>query len=213
MDEDILLYCDSGQVASFGAVVIGVLGYDVQNLKHGISGWTSNPAVATLQFNPEKAQSNFQTETTANDGSTYSYPELDNTTSTNADAIVAAAVATVSPKFILATDLNIKIAEDEDMTIWDIRKAEYYAAGHIPGAINFGLSSLIDNLNKLNPDNPVYVYCDTGHWAAEAAALLQILGYDAYSLKFGICSWSPDETINNGLCYNAADIQDYDVEK
>ena len=212
-DEDILLYCDSGQVASFGAVVIGILGYDVQNLKHGISGWTSDPAVATLQFNPEKAQSDFQTETTANDGSTYSYPELDNTTSTNADAIVEAAAATVSPKFILATDLNMKIAEDEDMTIWDIRKAEYYAAGHIPGAINFGLSSLIDNLNKLDPENPIYVYCDTGHWAAEAVALLQILGYDAYSLKFGICSWSPDEKINNGLCYNAADIPNYDVVK
>ena len=212
-DEDILLYCDSGQVAAFGSVVIGVLGYDVQNLKHGISGWTADPDVATLQFNPEKAQSDFQTETTASDGATYGYPEIDNTTSTDSDAIIEAAVATVSPKFILATDLNMKIAEDEGMTIWDIRKAEYYAGGHVPGAINFGLSSLIDNLNKLDSGNPVYVYCDTGHWAAEAGALLQMLGYDAYSLKFGICSWSPDEAINNGLCYDATSIQGYDVEK
>jgi rhodanese-related sulfurtransferase len=98
------------------------------------------------------------------------------------------------------------------MTILDIRKAEYYTAGHIPGAINFGISSLADNLDKLDPDAPVYVYCDTGHWAAEAAALLQMLGYNAWSLKFGICSWSPDETVNNGLCYDAASIPNYDVE-
>jgi len=212
-DKEILLYCDSGQVAAFGSVVLGVLGYDVNNLKHGISGWTSDPSVATLQFNPEKAQSDFQTETKANAGGTYGYPEIDNTTSTDADAIIKAAAMTVSSKFILATDLNMKIAEGEDMTILDIRKADYYAAGHIPGAINFGISALVDNLNKLNPDAPVYVYCDTGHWAAEAAALLEMLGYDAYSLKFGICSWSPDETINNGLCYDAASIQNFEVDK
>jgi len=193
--------------------VLGVLGYDVQNLKHGISGWTADPNVATLQFNPEKAQSDFQTETIANEGATYGYPELDNTTSSDSDAIIEAAVATISSKFILATDLNMKIAEGEDMTILDIRSADYYAAGHIPGAINFGISSLVDNLSKLDPNEPVYVYCDTGHWAAEAVAILQMLGYDAYSLKFGICSWSPDETINNGLCFDVSSVQDYQVEK
>ncbi|MGD9142473.1 MAG: rhodanese-like domain-containing protein [Dehalococcoidia bacterium] len=212
-DEEIWLYCDSGQVASFAAVVLGMSGYDdVTNLKHGISGWTSDPSIATLQFDPEKHQSDFQTETTANEGGSFDYPELENTTSTDANAIIAAAVATISSKFILATDLNMKIAEGEDMTILDIRSADYYAAGHIPGAINFGKSSLIDNLEKLDPDAPVYVYCDTGHWAAEVTALLQVLGYDAYSLKFGICSWSPDEAINNGLCYDAASVPGYDTE-
>ena len=212
-DEEILLYCDSGQVASFEAVVIGVLGYDVQNLKHGISGWTADPNVATLRFNPEKHQFDYQVETTANEGGTYDYPELKNTASTDADAIIEAAVATVSPKFILATDLNMKIAEGEDMTILSIRKAEYYAKAHILGAINFSLSSLVSDLSKIDPNAPVYVYCDTGHWSAEAVALLQILGYDAYSLKFGICSWSSDVAINNNFCFDASAVQGYEVEK
>jgi rhodanese-related sulfurtransferase len=212
-NEEILLYCDSGQVAAFGAVVLGVLDYDVNNLKFGISGWTSDPSVATLQFNPESNQFDYQTETTANEGGTFGYPELDNTTSTDTDAIIKAAAAKVSSNFILATDLNMKVAEGEDMTILDIRSADYYAAGHIPGAINFKIGSLVDNLNKLDPDAPVYVYCDTGHWAAEAAAMLQMLGYDAWSLKFGICSWSSDKAINNGLCYDAASITNYEVEK
>lgn len=212
-DEEILLYCKSGQDASFGSTVLGVLGYDVDNLKHGIAGWVSDPNIATVQFVPEKHQSDYQTETKSNSGGNYDYPELNNTTSNDEDKIIEAAAKTVSPRYILATDLNMKIAEDEDMTILDIRSSSYYAAGHIPGAINFGISKLVDNLNKIDPDSPVYVYCDTGHWAAEVAALLQMLGYDAWSLKYGICSWSPDETINNGLCYDASTIPNYDLEK
>ena len=143
----------------------------------------------------------------------YDYPELDNTTSSDADDIIEAAVETVSPKYITAADLNINIAEDEDMTIISIRSADDYANAHIPGAINLGLSSLVDNLSKIDPDVPVYVYCYTGHSAAQAVALLNLLGYDAYSLKFGMCSWSSDAAVNMGKCFDASTAQDYDVEK
>ena len=124
-----------------------------------------------------------------------------------------AAAATVAPKYITASDLNMKIAEGEDMTILSVRSADHYAAGHIPGAINIGLGALADNLNKLDPDAPVYVYCYTGHSAAKAAALLQMLGYDAYSLKFGMCSWSDNPTANAGKCFDATGVQGYEVEK
>jgi rhodanese-related sulfurtransferase len=98
------------------------------------------------------------------------------------------------------------------MTIVSIRAADIYAAGHIPGAINFALADLVDNLSKINPDAPVYVYCYTGHTAAQAAALLQMLGYDAYSLKFGMCSWSSDPAINGGYCFDPDTVEDYETE-
>jgi rhodanese-related sulfurtransferase len=98
------------------------------------------------------------------------------------------------------------------MTIVSVRSADHYAAGHIPGAINIGLDSLADNLNKLDPDEPVYVYCYTGHSAAQATAVLQMLGYDAYSLKFGMCSWSSDPAINAGKCFDSSTVTGYDVE-
>ena len=71
---------------------------------------------------------------------------------------------------------------------------------------------MADNLNKIDPDAPVYVYCYTGHSAAQAAALLQMLGYDAYSLKFGMCSWTGTEA-NAGKCFDASTVQGYEVEK
>ena len=212
-DEEILVYCYTGQSASFAAALLGVLGYDVQNLLHGMSSWSTDPDVFVSRFSAE-AQGDFKVETTANTATkTYDFPELENTTSTAEDAIIKAAVATVSPKYITASDLNIKIAEDEDMTIVSVRSAADYAAGHVPGAINIGLSSLVDNLDKLDPDSPVYVYCYTGHSAAQAASLLNLLGYDAYSLKFGMCSWTTDTAVNMNKCFDASTVQGYDTEK
>ena len=212
-DEEILTYCYTGQSASFGAAVLGVLDYDVQNLLHGMSSWSTDPAVYVTRFDPEKDQGDFNVETTTNDAGTYDFPDVDNTTATDADEIIKAAALTVSPKYITAADVNMKIAEDEDITIVSLRSAEHYAAGHVPGAINIGLDSLADNLNKLDPDAPVYVYCYTGHSAAQAVALLQMLGYDAYSLKFGMCSWSSDPAVNAGKCFDASSVQGYEVEK
>jgi len=212
-DEEILIYCYTGQSASFGAAVLGVLGYDVQNLKFGMSAWSTDPDVYVKRFNPDAHQGDFKIETAASTAKTYGLPKLDNTASNDAAEIVKAAAATISPKYIDAADLNMKIAEDEDMTILSIRSAEHYAAGHIPGAINAPFSpALVDALDKLNPDAPVYVYCYTGHSAAQATALLQMLGYDAYSLKFGMCSWTGTEA-NAGKCFNAASVQGYGTEK
>ncbi|MFC2071792.1 rhodanese-like domain-containing protein [Chloroflexota bacterium] len=212
-DEEILVYCYTGQSGSFGAAVLGILGYDVQNLRHGMSSWSDDPAVYVSRFDASVHQGDYDVETTANSGGNYDYPELDNTASSDEDDIVAAAAAAVSPKYITAADMKMKIAEDEDMTIVSVRSAEQYAAGHVPGAINIGLAALADNLNKIDPDLPVYVYCYTGHSAAQATALLQMLGYDAYSLKFGMCSWSSDPAINAGSCFDASTVGGYETEK
>ena len=210
--KEVLIYCYTGQSASFGAVVLGILGYDVQNLLHGMASWTTDPDIYKTRFNPSTDQGDHKVETTANEGGNYTYPTLENTTSTSESEIVKAAVATVSPKYITNADLNTKITDGEEMTVLSVRSAEHYATGHIPGAINIGLDNLVDNLYRLNPDAPVYVYCYTGHSSAQAAALLQMLGYDAYSLKYGMCSWTPDTSVNMDTCFKASSAADYEIE-
>jgi rhodanese-related sulfurtransferase len=212
-DEDILVYCYTGQSGSMAAALLGVMDYDVQNLLHGMCAWSTDPTVTAKCFNPDTDQGSYTVETTANTVTvTYDYPELDNTTSTDTDEIIKAAVLTVSTKYITATDLNMKIAEDEDMTIISLRSAADYANGHIPGAINISVDNLADSLDKIDPDSPVYVYCYTGHTAGQAVALLNLLGYDAYSLKFGMCSWSADPAVNMGKCFDASTVTGYEVE-
>ena len=211
-DKEILIYCYTGQSSSFGAAVLGVLGYDVQNLLHGMSSWTTDPGIYKTRFDPAKDQGDYEVEKITNTGGSYKYPILENTTSTSDVEIVKAAVATVSLKYITNADLYTKIANDEEMTIVSLRSSEHYSAGHIPGAINVALDNLADNLDKLNPDAPVYVYCYTGHSSAQAAALLQMLGYDAFSLKFGMCSWTSDASVNMDMCFKASNAADYEIE-
>lgn len=211
--EEVLVYCYTGQSGSFAASLLGVLGYDVKNLLHGMASWSTDADVFVKRFNPAVHQGTYRVETTANAATgTYALPELDNTASTDTDEILQAAVGTVSPKYITASDLSMKIAEEEDMTIISVRSAEHYAVGHIPGAINIGLDNLADGLNKIDPDAPVYVYCYTGHSAAQAAALLNLLGYNAYSLTFGMCSCTADVTVNMDKCFDASGVQGYGVE-
>lgn len=60
----------------------------------------------------------------------------------------------------------------------DVRETSEYEAGHIPGAINVPLRTLTANLDKFPTDQPVFVYCASGHRAGTALSALRVLGYD-----------------------------------
>lgn len=211
MDEEIVLYCYTGQSASFGTAVLGILGYDVMNLRHGMSSWSDDPDVYIKRYS---GAAGYDTETTPNTGGNFDMPVLENTDSNMAEDIVLAAAKTVAPKYISAADLNLKIAEGEDMTILSVRKADAYAAGHIPGAINAPYGpDVVNALSQIDPDAPVYVYCYTGHTGSQTTALLQMLGYDAYNLSFGMCAWSDDPAVTMGACFTPEMAMGYETEK
>ena len=212
-DEDIVVYCYTGQSASAATAVLGTLGYDVQNLLHGMSSWSSDPAVYVSRFDAATHQHDYAVGTSANTASGGNdYPDLENTSSTDEAAIVEAAAKKVTAKYIEAVDLYALLNDgdpDTDPFIVSLRSADDYAAGHVPGAVNIGLGSLADNLDKLPADETIVLYCYTGHTAGQATALLNMLGYDAKSLKFGFCSWSSTAT----KCFDAATAaSNYDVE-
>ena len=190
-DEEILVYCYTGQSASFAAAVLGVQGYDVTNLLHGMSFWSTDSNVYKKRFNPDTSQGDFEVEKTPNAGGSFALPTLENTTSNDAATIIKAAAATVSPKYIAAKDLNMKIAEGEDMTIISVRSAEHYAAGHIPGATNLAFGEL----GTLPMGEEILVYCYTGQSASFAAARLGLVGYDVNNLLHGMSSWSDDPAV------------------
>lgn len=51
-----------------------------------------------------------------------------------------------------------------------------YEQGHIVGAPNIPLLTLIQNLESIPTDRPVVVYCASGHRAAIATAILHLAG-------------------------------------
>ncbi len=59
----------------------------------------------------------------------------------------------------------------------DVRTAQEYMEGHIPGSVNMPLDRL--ESNKLNKNNPVFVYCRSGARSRQACRYLSTNGYSA----------------------------------
>ncbi len=98
---------------------------------------------------------------------------------------------------ISSEDLMEQMLGDNPPFVLSIRKAEDFAIGHVPEAVNMSFGTLFEseNLSTLPDDNKIIVYCYTGHNASQAAALLNLCGYDATNLKWGIMGWTTDTTI------------------
>lgn len=102
-----------------------------------------------------------------------------------------------------------------DYFILSVRSAEHYALGHIEGAINIPWREIgkTANLALLPTDQPIAVYCYTGHTAGIATALLNTMGFEAYNLKFGMGSWTKDQAVRVAAAFNDAnDAHDFPFE-
>ena len=74
-------------------------------------------------------------------------------------------------------------------TLVDVRTAEEFREGHIPGAINIAVQELGGKLSKIPQDKPVVVYCRSGSRSANAAQSLLAAGYtEVYDLG-GLLEW------------------------
>ena len=74
-DQNITLYCYTGHTGQVATTVLGVLGYDVSNIKYGMMGWTEDDEVlATARFGPD-VQRDYALEGTVAEAETTTAPE------------------------------------------------------------------------------------------------------------------------------------------
>ena len=81
----------------------------------------------------------------------------------------------------------------EKLTILDVREIHEYAAGHIPSAENFPLSTLGSDFSKLDKDQKYYVICQAGGRSAKAYEFLDVQGFNVINVEGGMNNW-PGET-------------------
>ncbi len=88
------------------------------------------------------------------------------------------------------------MAEEEGYIILDVRRADEFAAGHIPGAINVANESIgAEEIPELpDQDQLILVYCRSGNRSKQAAQKLAALGYTNIVEFGGIIDW-PGETV------------------
>jgi rhodanese-related sulfurtransferase/DNA-binding transcriptional ArsR family regulator len=75
--------------------------------------------------------------------------------------------------------------------VLDVRPAEEYAHGHIPGAVSIPLDQLADRLTELPDDAQVVAYCRGAYCvlAHDAVRLLRTRGLRAARLAEGMLEW------------------------
>ena len=79
------------------------------------------------------------------------------------------------------TDINSKLQEMREVNgavLLDVRNADEYRAGHIPGAINVPVDSIEGISKKVRKkDTPIYSYCLSGARSGRAVSALRAIGY------------------------------------
>ena len=78
--------------------------------------------------------------------------------------------------------------------IVDVRKADAYAEGHIPGAINISLDEFESRLSELegHKDKEIVLYCNSGKMSGEAGNILVENGYMNVYNAAGVKEFSYD---------------------
>lgn len=91
---------------------------------------------------------------------------------------------------VTAGELHDRL-NDPDIMILDVRSAEEYAAGHVPGAVSVPMGRLRDKLDDLPRNVEIIAYCQGPYCVVSPTAvhLLRDRGYRARPLDGGITRW------------------------
>ena len=85
----------------------------------------------------------------------------------------------------------LDLVRDGLITVLDVRPADEFALGHLPGAVNLPLSDLQARLEELDPAREVVAYCRGAYCVLsfEAVAALRARGMKARRLEDGLPEW------------------------
>jgi rhodanese-related sulfurtransferase len=190
----VLIVCYSGQTACYATALMRMYGYKhTQALKWGMSGWNSNTAGSwngRIGSSLADGHANWSYGA-APSNMVFSDPEISTIKTDGSqilkdrvEQVVAAGfgAATASGADVLDTPSNYFINNY-------FSEADYAGFGHVDGAYRILPLSLAGgeykNLDP-SPGAKVVTYCYTGQTSAVLTACLRVLGYDAYSMTFGM---------------------------
>ena len=90
---------------------------------------------------------------------------------------------TTTPQLVATSRSQARIS------VLDVRNPDEFAAGHIPGAKLIPLPQLPQRMDDVKLSHRVYVVCESGSRATQAAHHLALRGYDAQPMAGGMSAW------------------------
>ena len=92
------------------------------------------------------------------------------------------------------------ISNSKKSIVLDVRTPEEYDQGFIKNSINLNIHDsqfFMDEINKLDKKNSIYIYCRSGARSFQACELMSQFGFEkVYNLEGGILDWK-GEIIQN----------------
>ncbi len=92
-----------------------------------------------------------------------------------------------------AETVRQRLADGAAFTLVDVREADEWARGHLPGAVHLSRGVLERDAEATfpDPDTPIVLYCGGGYRSALAARSLGAMGYTAVaSMDGGWRAWT-----------------------
>jgi len=189
--QDILVVCYTGQTACYGTALLRLSGYsNTQALKWGMSGWNSATAAAWNGAigDPAEGHANWD-YSNATTAPVFGDPDI-SSFETDGEVILNDRIEQViSEGFKGVLGIDVLDAPNDYYINNYFSETDYTAFGHIAGAYRVKEDLLLatNGYQGVDPEaNSVVTYCYTGQTSAVVTAWLRVLGYDAYSLKFGM---------------------------
>lgn len=192
-DQEIVVYCYTGQTSSQAVAGLNMLGYNAKSMLFGFPAWAMIEEYSIKPFNPDGNRNDFRVSTEPVEAmASYDLPApLGDTAADAALAYFSNGTKNTTAE-ALFENLNDGDTSNDPVVV-DVRKKEDYDKAHVPGALYISAkeAATADALKMIDPSKQVVVYCYTGQTGSQVTALLNMLGYDAYNMKFGFASWSP----------------------
>lgn len=78
----------------------------------------------------------------------------------------------------------------DDVQFVDVRRVQEHANGHAIQTVNLPLDILAKEIDKLNPDKPTYVICQSGYRSSIGTSILENAGVkEVYNVTGGTLAW------------------------
>jgi rhodanese-related sulfurtransferase len=78
---------------------------------------------------------------------------------------------------------------DAGAPVIDVREADEYAAGHVPGATLISLATVPDRAGEIPTEGEVLIICKSGGRSMRAAEFLSAQGVSAVNVAGGTMAW------------------------
>ncbi|MCO7176538.1 rhodanese-like domain-containing protein [Sporolactobacillus kofuensis] len=91
----------------------------------------------------------------------------------------------ILPQEVESLRLQGKVA-----SIIDVREADEYESGHIPGAVNISVNHIEEKLNLIDKDKEYILVCHSGGRSSYASEVMADHGFKVKNMTGGMLAWT-----------------------